>query len=342
MFSSLISSQVRRIVVVFGAALLVLAAAPPAHTGAADAQLDAIVRSALSQAPANFAAWRTGVMTTEPDGVSFKPNASMKQICSFCGVYDEYAGAEVDERYAIQFYWNVPKSWSRAQTLAYIQLHVGELVPSFKLAQGTDNDGESWFDWKKGTPTKFVYVETFSGKTQNGFEVRVGHYLPKNVHYLPYARLSAAQRADLANEVRNFVQLGVQNGSDNFTSLRGKATDKDNNYFDSNVSFGGIMKGCDVDGIFANESASGGTSKWFFECETPSLGGSKSDIEAIIRSAVVEALPDGFAATTDPKYLGTYDYRWDRSADSIAVEISSDDNDDGTIDYRVEIVHFTS
>jgi hypothetical protein len=138
------------------------------------------------------------------------------------------------------------------------------------------------------------------------------------------------------------VQLGIQNGSDNFTSLRGRATDKDNNYFDTNVSFGEFLTSCTVDGIFASLSASGGTSKWILECDTPSLGGSKSDVEEVIRSAIAGALPDGFTTTTDPKYLGTSDYRWDRSSDSISVDITAHDNSDGTFGYNLEIYHYTS
>jgi hypothetical protein len=137
----------------------------------------------------------------------------------------------------------------------------------------------------------------------------------------------AIERDTLAKAVRNFVQLGVQNGSENFMSLRGHATDKDNNFFDTNVSFGEFLKTCDVD---------------MLECDTPSLGGSKSDIEAVIHSAIVAALPGGFASTTDPTYLGLSDYRWDRSSDTIAVEVSSHDNGDGTTDYHVEIYHFTT
>ncbi len=266
----------------------------------------------------------------------------MKRICSTCDVADEYATANSDERYALSFQWIVPNSWSRAQTIAYIQIHIGELVPTFTASQGTNDSGESWFDWSKGTPTEFVYVRTFTDKSGNGFEVRVGHYLQNSVHYVPYARLSATQRDGLAKAVRNFVQLGVQNGSDNFFSLRGQATDKKNNVFDTNVSFGEFMRTCDVDGIFADEHASGGTSKWILECTTPSLGGAKSDIEGIIRAAIVDALPSGFAVPTDPTYLGLSDYRWDRYSDSMDVQVTANNNDDGTFDYHIEIYHFTS
>jgi len=62
----------------------------------------------------------------------------------------------------------------------------------------------------------------------------------------------------------------------------------------------------------------------------------------LIRQAVAGALPYGFTVTTDPQYLGTNDYRWDRSSDSVAVWIWTYDNDDGTTDYHIQIAHFLS
>jgi len=336
------SPGVRTFASAFCAALFLTGAAPPRAPIDLAAQLNGLVRAALSQAPVNFAAWRNGQKSVDKDGVTFKASAAMKKLCPVCNLADEYASANTDERFTVMFDWLVPKSWPRAQVLAYVQQNIGALLPTYSAQQGTNDSGESWYDWSKAASHEFVYVETYSSKTQNGFEVRVGHYLPKNLHYTLYARLSATQLDTLAKAVRNFVQLGVQNGSDNFMSLRGRATDKDNNYFDTNVSFGEFLKTCDVDGIFANESAGGGTSKWMLECDTPPLGGAKSDIEAALHSAIVAALPGGFTPTTDPTYLGLSDYRWDRSSDTIAVEISSYDNHDGTYDYHVEIYHFTT
>jgi hypothetical protein len=322
------------------AALLVSGAAPPRTAADVASQLKTIVHAALLQAPVNFVAWRAGVKSTGTGGVSFKPSGAMMLVCPTCTLEDYYASANVDERYAFKFDWLVSKSSPRAQTLAYIQQNVGALLPSFTAEQGTNNDGESWFYWSKSK--EYVYVVTYSTNKESGFEVRVGHYLQKNVHYALYARLSNVQRADLGKAVRSFVQLGVQNGSDNFTSLRGSATDKDNNYFHTNIGFGEYLKSCTVDGIFSTMSAKDGTPKWILECDTPSLGGSKSDVEEIIRGAVADALPGGFTATTDMKYLSLNDFRWDRSSDLIAVEVSSYDNHDGTFDYHVEVYHFLS
>ena len=335
-------SQALMLTLSLGIAPLISAAAPIPQPLQDTARFGAVVRAALAQATTNFSAWRAAVKSTDAYGVDFKSSAVLNQLCPACSVADEYASADSDERYALQFDWIVPPSWSRSQILAFIQANVGELVPVYAMEQGTDSAGENWFDWTTGSPKKFVYVRTFSKKAGNGFEVRVGHYLPKNIHYTPYARLTAAQRSSLADAVRAFVQLGVQNGSDNFSSLRGHATDKDKNYFDTNVSFGEYLKTCNVDGIFADLASSGGTSKWILECQTPSLGGSKSDIESIIQSAISGALPDGFERTTDSKYLGTDDFRWDRSSDAIAVDVSAFDNDDGTFDYTVYVYHFTS
>jgi hypothetical protein len=324
------------------AAVLVTGAAPARVPIVPSAPLSTIVREALVQAPGNFAAWRAGPKSSGADGITYKPSAALKRFCTASDLADEFATANSDERYALSFQWIVPNTWSRAQTIAYIQIHIGELVPTFTASQGTNDDGESWFDWSKGTPTEFVYVRTFTDKSGNGFEVRVGHYLQKSLHYIPYARLSATQRDGLAKAVRNFVQLGVQNGADNFLSLRGPATDKVNNVFDTSVAFGEFLKPCDVDGIYANEHASGGTSKWILECTTPSLGGAKSDIEAVIRAAIVDALPSGFAVPTDPTYLSLSDYRWDRYSDSMDVQVNAEDNNDGTFDYHIQIYHFTS
>lgn len=304
--------------------------------------LTGAVRNSVSQAPSNFAAWRAGVKSTDVYGVTYKPNAKMQHLCPTCIVADEFATADSGERYAVTFNWIVAKSWSRPRTLVYIQQNIGKLLSSYTMTQGTDDNGENWFDWTKSSPAQFVFVKTFSNSKQNGFEVRIGHYQPKNLHYIPYAILNTTQRTNLANAVKSYVQLGIQNVSDNFSSLRGKATDKDNNYFDTNVSFGEYMTSCDVDGIFSNIAADNATSKWILECETPALGGAKSDIEDLIRAAVAGALPDGFSLTTDPKYASMTDYRWDRSSDTVAVEITSYDNDDGTFTYHVYVYHFLS
>jgi len=94
--------------------------------------------------------------------------------------------------------------------------------------------------------------------------------------------------------------------------------------------------------VFSTLSGSDTTPKWILECETPSLGGDKSDVEEIIRAAAANAVPGDFTVTTDPKYTSMLDYRWDRSSDSVSVEISSYDNGDGTFTYHVEIYHFLS
>ncbi len=339
--SRLETSSLRLATIIAVAGILAMGAAPPQTSAATGGQLSSLVSSALAHAPSNFTAWR-GEKKADAFESSYTLSSAIQKVCPVCEIFDEYATANTDERYAFQFDWGVSKSWSRAQMLAFIQLHVGALVPSFAATQGTNDDGENWFDWSKASTHEFVYVETHSDSKTAGFQVRVGHYLPSNLHYVPYARLSTTQRDDLSKAVRNFVQIGAQNGSDNFQSLRGHASDKSNDYFDTSVTFGEFMTSCDVDGIFADESASGGTSKWFLECETPALGGDKSANLAIIQTAVAGVLPAGFTATTDPKYLGTSDYRWDRSSDTMAVEIWTDDNNDGTFVYHVQILHFMS
>jgi len=312
------------------------------HPAVETSVLNGAVTGSIAEAPKYFHDWLNGVKASDVYGVAYKPTSLMQRICPTCVVEDEFATADTGERYAVTFYWNVPLAWTRAKTLVFIQQTIGEKLPSYTMTQGTDDNSENWFDWTKGSPVQFVYVKTFTESKTKGFEVRIGHYLAKNLHYTPYAILSSQQRTGLTDAVKNFVQLAVQNADDNFTSLRGKPTDKDDNYFDTNVSFGEFMTSCDVDGVFSTLSGSDTTPKWILECETPSLGGDKSDVEEIIRAAAANAVPGDFTVTTDPKYTSMLDYRWDRSSDSVSVEISSYDNGDGTFTYHVEIYHFLS
>jgi len=341
------SSRTSTVIAVILAALVSIAAAPDARAGISvqpdqTQQLTGAVRSSISQAAVDFSAWRNGVSKADEYGAAYKPTASMRRLCPTCVVDDEFATADTDERFVVTLDFDVSKSWSRAQTLAYVQRNIGGLVSTYKMQQGTDDNGDNWFDWTTGSPVRFVYVKTFAYKTRAGFEVRIGHYLPKNLRYVPYAILSPAQRSDLTNAVKSYVQLGVQDAVANYTTLRGKASDKDNNYFTTNVTFGEYMTSCDVDGIFSNLTAAGTTSKWILECETPTLGGAKSDVEDVIRAAVAGALPSDFTLSTDPASTSMTDFRWDRYSDSVSVEITSSDNDDGTFTYHIEIYHFLS
>jgi hypothetical protein len=301
--------------------------------------LVAIMRTVIAHGPEDFASLHAGAQSSDDDDIYFKLSATFKKVCPGCTVADEYTGANHPERYTVSGGWPLPVKWNATQTTAYILKYLAPLVPGYTLERGKNDDGELWFDWTKSSANSFLYVVTYHKTADNGFEIRFGHYLSKNVHYEPYVMLSAAQRDELTRAVRSFVTLGVQNASDNFTSLRGAATDKDNNFFDTSVSFGDFVHLCDVDGIYATDSTH---PRWYFECETRDLGGPKSDIEALIQSAIAEALPGGFEVTTDPQYLGTYDYRWDRTSDHLAATLWNFANSDGTTDYHISIVRFGS
>ncbi|HEY5340128.1 MAG TPA: hypothetical protein VIK27_03805, partial [Candidatus Aquilonibacter sp.] len=340
-------SSVRRFVMLGAAAASLCGAGFPAARGAAPSvlalstprRLVAIMLPALAQGSANFASLHGGVSSTDDSDIYYKLAPAFKKICPGCTIADEFASANAGERYTVSGNWPVPLTWTLAQKDAYISKYLAPLVSGYKLSHGKNDDGEHWFDWLSATHM-FVYVETYHSKTTNGFSIRVGHYIPTSVHFEKWVKLSTDQRDGLSKAVASFVQLGVQNGADNFTALRGKATGKDNNYFDPSVSFGDILNSCDIDGIFATSDET--HPRWFFECETRDLGAPKSEMLELIRQAVAGALPYGFTVTTDPQYLGTNDYRWDRSSDSVAVWIWTYDNDDGTTDYHIQIAHFLS
>jgi hypothetical protein len=304
------------------------------------AQLHKIVMALLAGTPTYFRSLRSGVKTTGAEEIDFKNAAAFSKICPGCTIADEYATANTDERFAVTGNWPMPLSATLAQKAAFVAKNFAALVKGYAYTHGKNSDGELWFDWTKGTPTTFLYLETYHSKSNSGIEVRVGHYLAVSANFVKWARLTADQKTDLTSGVEQLVTAGTLAGANNFSTLRGAATDKNNNYFKVNQTFGTVLTECDVDGIFADEASSGGTGKWILECQTPDLGGTKAANLELIRSAVVTALPGGFTPTTDPKYLGTDDYRWDRSSDSVSVNIWSDDNGDGTILYHVQIFHY--
>jgi hypothetical protein len=335
--------------IVLGLCIAVLASGgSPAARAAASVpttpqQLHKVMVATLAAVPRYFAPLRGPVKSTGEGEILFTLSASFAKLCPGCAVTDEYATAQNNERFAVTGNWPVPPAWTNAQKIAYIQTNIAPLVKGYAYTHGKTSDGQLWFEWLKGSPATFVYLETYRNKSYNGIQIRVGHYVPVNINYVKWARLTADQRTDLSSGVERLVTAGTNYGAQNFAPLRGAATDKDNNYFHVNQTFGSVLTDCDVDGIFADEGSSGGTGKWILECQTPYVGGTKADILELIRSAIASALPSGFVPTTDPKYLGTADYRWDRSSDLTEVELStSDPLSDGTITYYIRIYHFTT
>jgi hypothetical protein len=320
------------IVALFGNAM------PSRSAPASGHQLVTIVRTAMAQAPLNYASSR-GPSHGDDYEMKYAVAGALARVCPHCVISDEFADAKDSERWVAQFSWDVPVAWSDAQIVKYARGLLSPLLPGYTLSAGK-NDYGLWNEWYKKANGTFVYIETERTKTHADFMVRVGHFLPKAVHYTKWGQpLNATQRAEFAKEIHNFVQIGVQNAGDNFASLRGKAFGTDGMLFDANIAFGEYLTGCDISGI---TGGSGVTGKWVYSCDTPALTGAKSDMLEVIRTAVYDALPSGFSADTDPQYLFLSDYRWDRSSDSLSAMISSFDNNDGTFTYHVEIYHFTS
>jgi hypothetical protein len=316
-------------------------AAAGASIPATPEQLHKILTTVIAAAPAYFVSLRGSVRSTVANGTFFNLTPAFAKICPGCDATDEFATAQTDERFVMQGNWPLPLRTTLAQKAAFVQKTFAPLTKGYSYKHGKNDDGELWFQWEKGSPTTFVYLETYHSKTTSGIQMRIGHFVSANVNYVPWARLTPAQRTDLTNGVVELVTAGEAAGAGNFASLRGAATDKDNNYFHVNQTFGTVLTGCDVDGVFSNlGGSSGGTGKWILECDTPPLGNPKADVLELLRSAIASALTDNFTATTDPKYLQDSAYRWDRSSDAISVEISSYDNSDGTATYHITIYHY--
>src|SRR5665213_2432730 len=207
--------------------------APPAGAAAGPStlalstpqQLLAIMRPVFAQADGNFATLHGGVSSTDDSDIYYKLAPAFKKICPGCTIADEYASALAGERYTVSGNWPMPIAWSLAQKSAYVEKYLAPLVSGYKAARGKDDDGEQWFDWTRASTGRFLYVKTYHSKTTNGIAIRVGHYRPTSVHFEKWVKLSADQRDGLSKAVASFIQLGTQNGADNFTALRGKASD---------------------------------------------------------------------------------------------------------------------
>ena len=303
-----------------------------------DSHLVLVARTALADAPSNFAKLRGSQKSSDDNMAIYTPANQLAKLCPHCDVRDEYAYNKADERWVVRFRWRLATAMSSAQTLAYAQRLFEPLVAKYTRLEGAEED-DLWSDWVDKKDHTFVYVITENTSKQSGFLVRIGHFAQKNVHFEKFGMpLSSAQRTDLSHAMRNFLQLGLNGINDNFASIRGKSFGKSGDLFDANVTFGDYLRSCDITDIPQSEGITG---KWILSCETPGLVGEKSDVEAGIRSAIENALPYGYTSTTDPKYVTTDDYRWDRSSDSSAVTIGSYEMGSGRYSYHISIYHFT-
>ena len=303
----------------------------------ADAKEDpaSFVGRMLAAAPSNFQTLRLGVRQHASSGDVYATSAALHQVCPYCLIADDYADASYDERWELSFSWSVPKNWSDAQTIAYVKKTFSPLVPGYQFTSES-NSNLTYVTWFNKTSKTFLYVETYDLTNAPGFRVRVGHYLPKNLHVVLFSRgLTAADKQLLTTAVRSFVQLSLNDADSNFTSLRGQASPGD--FFEVNHSFGKALKLCDISGMALTDPSA--TPKWIMECQTPEVGGGQADVKELLRAAVVAELPAGFTATTDPKYLGTSAYRWDRSSDLVSVNIDAYTHGAST-SYHIQVFHF--
>lgn len=331
-----------RIPLAFAAAVALAASYAAPSIGAAsadDVHLVAVARAALTQTPTYFASYRGAAVEVVDSAARYRTIGKLAALCKYCTLTDEYADAKVDERWVVQTHWTTGKAWSQAQTAAHVQTLLGPMLAGYTRTEGADDDGALWTDWFDKKTRAFVYVSTDSEKGIAGFEIRIGRYMKKNLHYGKWSRpLTKSQRADLVKALQNFVQIGVQNGAANFSALRGNPVGKGGDFFDADVSFGDILSDCNISEIAAAAQVTG---KWVFECETPAIVGPKSDVEELIRSTLWIALPGGFTSTTDSSLLIS-DYRWDQSYNNLALTLDSYDYGDGSFKYTISLYHFTS
>jgi len=279
--------------------------------------LASTVSRALAAAPSNFQAFHSNSAHSDRYQILYETTTTLRRFCPSCAIADEYADTDYDERWTFSFKRLVPQSWSDAQLLAYMRATLSPLVPGYLLTYEEKSDSTYFSWWRKASHT-FLYAATFHDKSGRGFTVRVGHYLPHNLHVVRFSRgFTDADKTELTAAVQSFIRLGVSDAVNNFTSMRGKALD--NAYFYLSHSFGETLTSCHVRNFLDAE-----TPKWIMSCETPDLNSSDeiSEIKDLIRSAVVAVLPTDFNQTTDPTYLGLDDYRWDRPSDVVSVNIS--------------------
>jgi hypothetical protein len=320
-----------------------VAAAPGNAAYVTPAMLRAFVRTALPTAPTYFRSLRGGVSRTTGAYIYFALSPSFAKVCPTCMVADEFATADSNERFATEADWPIPATWTIAQAGVFLQKNITPLMVGTPAKHGKDSDGNAWVDWFNAKTRTFVYAQTYQASGGgNHVDVRIGHYVPVNAHYVKWARLTPDERTDLSSGIEQLVTAATSASSGNFVSLRGVQSDPKYADYKPTQTFGTVLTGCEIDGTFADETGAGVSGKWIMGCDTPDIGDKQADMLELIRSAVAAALPAGFTVTTDPKYAGDDDFRWDRSSDMTSIDITHYANDDGTVEYHIQIYHYTS
>jgi hypothetical protein len=321
---------------------LVAASPAPKATPTAPHALQKRVAFLVAQAPTNFAAIR-GRKNKNGDDYSYDMYDSTPAFaaqCRPCHIEDDYADGQSTETWAVRWRWLYDKTDSDEHVVNDVLAELTPVLKGFKLTRSV-RDNQTVLDWEKPNGV-WVYVKTFDRSDNDdipGFSIGVGHDLAKPVHTVKPTVITQAERDDLTTGVTSFVKLGTAASTDNFTTLRGKEDTKnskagDAEFYDCSIAFTG-MSDCEISGLLNYDRA-----KWVFEAKTVPLGGPPDASKELVRSIVAAALPYGFTATTDPKYLLTEDYRWDNSSTSTAVDISTGVTSRGRVYYDVEIFHF--
>ncbi|HET9031176.1 MAG TPA: hypothetical protein VFN49_13470 [Candidatus Aquilonibacter sp.] len=306
-----------------------LDAATPAADPASD--VSRMIRAALVQAPSAFAASRGKRLSVAGDEDEYAVAGSLRAACPPCKLADEYADEDSHERWVASFNYSLPKGWSQARAAEFIATAIGPIVRNYSLRTGADDDGRTYFDWKHGRT--FVYAYSWSTKTGPILRVRIGQYLPKDIHVVKYSTpLTDAQKTQLDTDIKNLLAVSLSNAQQNFVTLRGKAYGSD--VFDATVHFS-MLGSCRVDGWAKTASIS---PKWILSCDTDAFVDGKNVLEPAIAHTIWMALPGSFreASAAD---RGSDDYRWDDASGAVSVMLNSQSYGKRT-NYTISIYHF--
>lgn len=321
--------------VLFIASMLVLALAfggqAPAGTVDPAADVAKAVRAALAQAPTAFAAARGKQTSHSSDEIRYAIIGALKPACPDCKLTDEFADEDAHERWVASFDYTLPKGWSASRSAEFIATVIGPIVRDYSLQTGTDDDGLTYFDWKRGRT--FVYAYSWTEKQQSTLRVRVGQYTTKDAHVAKYSTpLTDAQKTMLDTEIKEFLSVGLANAGENFVTIRGKGWGSD--VYDATMNFS-MLNGCAIDGWKKSTVSS---AKWILDCDTDAFIDDKATLEPALAHTIWYALPSAFRQSSDSD-RGTNDYRWDDSTNTLSVMLNSSTYGKRT-HYTISIYHF--
>jgi hypothetical protein len=319
------------------AALTALSLAP---ARAASPGLVAIAKPAVAAAIVNFAPLRTSKSATNHyDYVQYATTPTFAKICSHCTVTDYFAGVKNPERWMLGWDWYYhAKKWTPQAIAADAAATLAPVLKGYKLTRSTDG-ARFILDWE-GPNKTWVYVETNDLEDDDpGFHINVGHDLAKPAHTIETPPFTAAQQSAITTALTSYLKLGLTDGPNNFTSLRGTVENpklfKANDFepYNCAVSFAPGMTGCEITGLL-NYSAA----KWMLEAKTIAIGGTPEQARAFVHALVASAIPYGYTVETDPARLMTDDYEWNGPS-AMSISYSSEVTD-GKTTFSFTIWHF--